>query len=256
MTSTLRSPPVVDLLERLFTRAGLQDPLAKQRVRDREAELGGRLPQEKRYEIYGAAPLAITRDVGQLLYLLAVGSRARGVVEFGCSLGISTIFLAAAIHDGDGTGSLITTELLPDKAKATRQHLAEAGLEHLVEVRTGDAIHTLKSLGGPVDLLFLDGRNDLYLAVLRLLEPHLAPGALIAADLNTEDSDLLPYLEYVRDPDNGYQSIEIRLGDGVELSARTPGALGWQIGRLRRPDGVANGLAIPTRSAARPDCIT
>jgi predicted O-methyltransferase YrrM len=69
--------------------------------------------------------------------------------------------------------------------------------------------------------LFLDGRNDLYLAVLRLLEPHLAPGALIAADLNTEDPDLLPYLEYIRDPDHGYQSIEIPLGDGVELSTRT-----------------------------------
>jgi predicted O-methyltransferase YrrM len=192
-------------------------------VREREAELGTRLPQEERYEIYGAAPLAITRDVGRLLYLLALGSRRR-VVEFGCSLGISTIFLAAAIQDGNGTGSLITTELLPDKAEATRRHLAEAGLEHLVEVRTGDAMATLESLEAPIDLLFLDGRNDLYGAVLRLLESHLAPGALIAADLNTEDPDLLPYLEYVRDPDNGYQSLQVPLGDGVELSARTADA--------------------------------
>jgi predicted O-methyltransferase YrrM len=222
MPSTLRSPPVMDVLERLFAQAANEDPLAKQRVQAREAELGSRLPQAQRYEIYGEAPLAIVREVGELLYVLAVSSRARRVVEFGSSLGISTIFLAAAVRDGEGVGSLVTTELLPNKAKATLQHLAEAGLEHLVELRAGDALQTLANLDEPVDLLFLDGRNDLYLQVLRLLEPRLAAGALIAADLNIEDPDLLPYLEYVRDPDHGYQSIEIPLGDGVELSVRAP----------------------------------
>jgi hypothetical protein len=60
MSSTLRSPPVIDVLERLFIQAARQDPLARHRVQAREAELGSRLPQQERYEIYGAAPLAIT----------------------------------------------------------------------------------------------------------------------------------------------------------------------------------------------------
>ncbi|HST33536.1 MAG TPA: hypothetical protein VLJ80_08465 [Solirubrobacteraceae bacterium] len=48
---------------------------------------------------------------------------------------------------------------------------------HLVEVRAGEALRTLDELPSGVDLLFLDGRNDLYLDVLRLVEPRLASGA-------------------------------------------------------------------------------
>jgi predicted O-methyltransferase YrrM len=150
--------------------------------------------------------------------MLVVGRQARRVVEFGSSLGISTIFLAAAVHDTDSAGSVITTELRPDKAKTALSHLADAGLGHLVDLRLGDALQTLADIEEPIDLLFLDGRSDLYLVLLRLLEPRLAAAALIIADLNSGDPDLLPYLEYVRGAESSYQSIEIPLGDGVELS--------------------------------------
>ena len=220
VASTLRSPRVLDVLERLFAQVELQDPPAKRRVHDREIELGRRLSQAQRYELYGQAPLAVTREVGELLYLLTVSRRARSVVEFGCSLGLSTIFLAAGLRDSDGVGSLVTTELLAGKAKTARENLTEAGLEDLVELRVGDALKTLADLSGPVDLLFLDGRNDRYLPVLRLLEPQLAPDALVVADLNIEDPDLLPYLQHVRDGAQGCFSINLPLDAGVELSVR------------------------------------
>ncbi len=66
------------------------------------------------------------------------------------------------------------------------------------------------------------GRNDLYLEVLRLLEPRLASQAVIVADLNVEDPDLLPYLRYVSEPASGYLSVAVPLDEGVELSLRTP----------------------------------
>ncbi len=220
MASTLRSPRVADVLGRLFEQIELQDPPAKRRVHDREVELGRRLSQAQRYELYGEAPLAITREVGELLYVLTVARRAHSIVEFGCSLGLSTIFLAAGVRDNDGAGSLVTTELLPSKAKTARENLEEAVLDDLVELRVGDALQTLANLTEPVDLLFLDGRNDLYLPVLRLLEPRLASDALVAADLNVEDPDLLPYLEHVRDRAQGYFSINLPLDAGVEVSVR------------------------------------
>jgi predicted O-methyltransferase YrrM len=214
------SPSVAAVLERLLAQSAAQDPAAKQRVAAREAQLGERLDQESRYELYGQAPLAITREVGELLYVLTLSRPPGLVLEFGASLGLSTIFLAAAIRDGAGTGSLITTEIDPEKAAATQRNLTQAGLEDLVELRRGDALQTLADLPRPVDLLFLDGRNDLYLPVLNTVQEHLAAGALVAGDLNREDPDLLPYLQYVRDPDNDYRSIEIPLHDGVELSVR------------------------------------
>jgi predicted O-methyltransferase YrrM len=204
----------------LHAKAKAEDGPAKERIRAREEALGQRLDQQARYEIYGGAPLAIKRPVGELLYLLVVGARARTIIEFGTSLGISTIYLAAGLRDSGG-GSLVTTELLESKAHAARENLAEAGLDDLVDVRVGDARDTLRNLGADIDFLFLDGRNDLYLELLRALEPRLAPSALVAADLSAEDPDLLPYLKHVRDPASGYLSVAVPLDDGVELSLRT-----------------------------------
>jgi predicted O-methyltransferase YrrM len=220
MTSTLASEAVRAVLDRLHRQADTEDAEAKQRVQAREAELGVRLPPPTRYELYGNAPLAIARDVGQLYYLLATSHRAETIVEFGASHGISTIYLAAALRDR-GRGSLITTELLPGKAETARRNLTDAGLEDIVEIRVGDALQTLTDLTEPVDVLVLDGRNDQYLAVLGLVEPLLATNALVLADLGKNDPDLLAYQHHVRQPHNGYVSMELPLDAGIELSVRT-----------------------------------
>jgi predicted O-methyltransferase YrrM len=219
---TLNSSSVEEVLARLFSAASLEDPQAKELVKTREAELGRRLGQAERYELYGEAPLAITPEVGRLLYALCLATRAGTIVEFGCSMAISTIHLAAALRDADNGGSVITTEILPAKAQSARQNLVDARLDDLVELRVGDAIDTLADLEGPVDFLFLDGRNDLYLTVLQLMAPRLAASAVVAADLSADDPDLHPYLEHVRDRRHGYLSTLIPLNDGVELSVRVP----------------------------------
>jgi hypothetical protein len=52
-------------------------------------------------------------------------------------------------------------------------------------------------------------------------EPALAPGALIVADdLNLFPDVLKPYVAYVRDAASGYVSVEIPIGDAMELSVR------------------------------------
>jgi predicted O-methyltransferase YrrM len=39
---------------------------------------------------------SITREEGRFLYVLALASKARQIVEFGCSFGISTLYLDSA----------------------------------------------------------------------------------------------------------------------------------------------------------------
>jgi predicted O-methyltransferase YrrM len=220
IASSLRSPAVSGVLDRLHALSQTEDPIARRRVESREAELGRRLTQERRFELYGEAPLAITRQVGELLHLLVLVKRPRCAVEFGASLGVSTTYIAAALKDCGG--SLVTSESHARKAERAQRHLAEAGLAHLVQLRVGDALQTLAHLEQPVDLLFLDGRNDLYLPVLRLVEPRLSPYALVIADLSAEDPDLIPYLDHVRSSDGGYLSVTLPLEAGVELSTRLP----------------------------------
>jgi predicted O-methyltransferase YrrM len=57
--------------------------------------------------------------------------------------------------------------------------------------------------------------------VLKVLEPRLSPGALIVAD-NTSMPGLEPYLDYMRDPANGYVSVNfpVRDSDTMEISCR------------------------------------
>ena len=218
MTSRLTREPVASVLRQLHALAAVEDALARERIREREAEVGARVTNAERYALYGAAPpLAVSRAVGDLLYALTCVRRPSSAVEFGASHGVSTIYLAAALRDVGG-GFLVSTELLAEKASAASANLAAAGLGDLVELRVGDARETLRDVGGPVDLLFLDGRNDLYLDVLRLLEPVLAPDALVLADLSAGDPDLAPYLDHVRDADGAYRSLTLLPEPGLEVS--------------------------------------
>jgi predicted O-methyltransferase YrrM len=159
--------------------------------------------------------LPVSRETGALLYMLARSTRARTIIEFGTSFGISTLHLAAALRDNGG-GRLITSEFEPSKVARAREHLTAGGLIDLVEIREGDALGTLGvDLPETNDLVLLDGAKALYPESLDLVESRLRPGALILAD----NADYSPdYLQRVRSSGSGYLSVAFA-GD-VELSMR------------------------------------
>jgi predicted O-methyltransferase YrrM len=206
------------VLERLTLIGSVADARAKEEMAAARSGEGDPPSPVERAEISRDAPLAVKPEVSRLLYLLALASRPGVIVEFGASLGVSTIHLAAALRDGGG-GTLITTEIQPDKAAAAQRNLTEAGLADLVELRVGDALETLADISTPVDLLFLDGWNELYLPVLHLMERHLAPCAMVAADTSTGDPDSQRYREYIGDS-SGYALLEVPLDAGVLLAVR------------------------------------
>lgn len=163
--------------------------------------------------------LAVSPNYGRFLYICARAARATRIIEFGTSMGISTIYLAAALRDNGG-GHLIGSEIEPTKAARARINIEAAGLSDLVEIREGDAMETLRDTGGQVDLLLLDGAFHLYQPVLKLIEPQLREGAFILAE-NAFDRD---YLDYVHDPANGYLSQSVALdgprGNEVTVKVR------------------------------------
>ncbi|HEY4406537.1 MAG TPA: class I SAM-dependent methyltransferase [Xanthobacteraceae bacterium] len=221
--STLDSPDVSKLLDRLFAAADQNDPAAFGRARDAMARLEGPPSNRERAELMRDIYMPVSPEVGRLLYLLARSRNAETIVEFGTSYGISGIHLAAALRDA-GHGRLITTEFDAIKAERARENFRTAGLADLIEIRVGDAFETLKgAIEGGIDLLLLDGWKPLYLPMLKFLEPQLAPGALIIADdLAVAPDALASYCGYVRDGGNGYVSVEVPLGDRIEISVRAP----------------------------------
>jgi len=213
--NTLMTPPCSDVVARLFAESDAS-----------EASLAARrssLPanREDYRALYGALKdyyLAVSRETATLLYMLTRSTRARSIVEFGTSFGVSTVYLAAALRDNGG-GRVISTEFEPMKVEQARTNIAAAGLSDLVDIRAGDALETLaRDLPEQIDLVLLDGAKNLYPNVLALLEPRLKAGALIVAD----NADWSPeYLARVRDAAGVYLSVPF--ASDVELSMKLGG---------------------------------
>ena len=148
---------------------------------------------------------------------------AKNIVEFGTSYGISTLYLAAAAKKNGGR--VITTEHLPHKAEAARRHFAAAGLADYIELREGDALETLQDIPGGIDFVLLDGWPNLVYPVFKLLEPKLAPRAAVAVDdVEGYTPAMQDYLDYIRNPANGYVSATLKPHKALEYSVKTGGA--------------------------------
>jgi predicted O-methyltransferase YrrM len=153
------------------------------------------------------------------MYLLCRAIGATRVAEFATSLGVSTLYLTAAVRDNGG-GIVIGSEIVPAKAAAAQANLAEAGLDAFAEIRVGDVLETFADLGGPVDFLLVDGwpigrEPSLARSVIELAAPQLRPGAIVVND-NAEDD----YLAYVRDPANGFLGTSLPHTGSTEVSVR------------------------------------
>ena len=220
--NALTKPPVAGALERLHQVADASDRELMEATMVAIAAantstgqvIAGLMADEQAdykgvYHGYAGNFLSVSPAYGRFLYMMARATKARRIVEFGSAMGVSTIYLAAALRDNGG-GQLIGSELESSKAMRAQFHLAAADLADLVDIREGDALETLKDVGGPVDLLLLDGAFSLYLPVLKLIEPWLTSGAPILA----ENAFAPDYLAYVGDPANGYLSLALPIDEG------------------------------------------
>ena len=134
---TLTQPALSMLIDRLFAEAD-----AAENERWPATRADDREDYRQYYGLLKDQPLPVSRTTGRLLYMLARSVRARTIVEFGTSFGISTLHLAAALRDNGG-GRLIGSEFEPSKITRARANLHAAGLSDLVEIREGDALQTL-----------------------------------------------------------------------------------------------------------------
>ncbi|MFG2859072.1 O-methyltransferase [Streptomyces sioyaensis] len=213
----LDDPRVAAVLDEIARTAEKSDREVMERAYATAADWPQPPTAQEAAELCAQAALPVHPQVGTFLYQLVRSLRPALVVEFGTSFGASTIYAAAALRDNQH-GRIIGSELHPGKAARAHDHLARAGLDAWTEIRIGDAREQLADLPASIDLLLLDGWKELYLPVLKVLEPALRSGALIVSD----NLPMLPpeFTDHVRTAGNGYLSQQLPLGDGVELSLR------------------------------------
>jgi predicted O-methyltransferase YrrM len=150
----------------------------------------------------GLPPIAVTPNLGKLLYLLAQIQGAKKILEIGTLAGYSTIWLARALPAG---GRLITLEADPKHAEISRNNIARAGLSEVVDLRFGNALETLPKLAaeglGPFDLIFVDAEKrdnpDYFVWSLKLSRP----GTVLVFDNVVRDGAVI-------DPTNTTPGVE------------------------------------------------
>jgi len=153
-------------------------------------------------EAAGLPSIAVAPPQGKLLTLLALGVKARNILEIGTLGGYSTICLARALPPG---GRLITLEYEPKHATVARANIARAGLADAVEVRVGRAQDTLPKVAaegrGPFDMIFIDadkpGYSDYFAWAVKLSRR----GTLIIADNVVRDGEVI-------DPNSGDAMVQ------------------------------------------------
>ena len=166
--------------------------------------------------------------VGRLLLQLAQLIGARRVLELGSGFGYSACWFQQALGS---EGELLLTDWSKENLDLAEENVQRSGFAGTVRVFPGDALETLRGLGGEFDVIFNDTKKAQYPEVLRQCAPRLGRGGLLISDnvlwhgrvLDSKpDPDTQAVLEYNRlifsSPE--FFSVIIPLRDGVSVSRK------------------------------------
>lgn len=90
--------------------------------------------------------IALEEDKSHFMYNVLLANNAKTIVEVGTSFGVSTIYLALAVHHNAGSdGLVVATEKESSKAKVARDIWKQAGssVESRIKLLEGDLEQTL-----------------------------------------------------------------------------------------------------------------
>lgn len=166
----IHSPFVFDIVSRVFRNKTdpeivlLIENIRKRQISDRTEievlDLGsgsraseGSLKRVSDITKYSSVPPAY----GQLLYRMAQESGEPGIIEFGTSTGISTMYLAAGRPDTE----VITMEGCPALSEIAARNFSSTGLNNIIQIvgDFDDSLQEIKRRSVRPGLVFIDGNH-------------------------------------------------------------------------------------------------
>jgi caffeoyl-CoA O-methyltransferase len=169
----------------------------------------------------------------RLLEFLVGLKQPRRVLEIGTFIGISALYMARALPPD---GILVTIEKYDRFAEIAEQNFAQNVAGKKIHLLRGDAFDVLGKfkVEQPFDMIFIDGDKERYGDYFSLVDPMLAPDALVIVDdvffhgdaLNPTPSTAKGkgtqlFLEKAR-LTGGYLKSLLPVGNGVMLLLKRP----------------------------------
>jgi caffeoyl-CoA O-methyltransferase len=180
--------------------------------------------REETFASMNSPQMQVGRIEGTFLKLLVKLSGARRVLELGMFTGYSALMRAEGLPDD---GQLITCDIDPKAQAIAQRFFNQSPHGKKIQIRMGPALETIRSLQGPLDLVFIDADKESYPAYYEAVLPLLRAGGLIVAD-NTlwsgkvlqpkEASDLaLVRFNDLVAKDSRVEKVQLTVRDGMTL---------------------------------------
>jgi len=157
------------------------DAAVEQFARDHtepETDLYVRL-REETYRVMQWPEMQVDVIEGRFLQMLVRLSSAKSILELGMFTGYSALMMAEALPED---GHLVTCEIDPKAEAIARRYFAESSHGNKITIRMGPALDTIKTLAGPLDLVFIDADKVNYSDYYEACLPLLKSGGLVVAD--------------------------------------------------------------------------
>ena len=191
-----------------------------------EPQLLGELAERTEREMKD--PQMLTGRVeGRLLKLIVQMCRAKLVLEVGMFTGYSALSMAEGLEPG---GKLITCEIDPVAEKVAREAFDSSPVGHLIEIRMGPALDTIKALDEQIDVSFIDADKTGYPEYYEAIMQRTRPGGILVLDnmlmsgrvLDPQDEASRAVAELNRRiaRDERAENVFLTVRDGVQLVRR------------------------------------
>lgn len=190
---------------------------------DEESDLHVRL-REETYRVMDSPQMQVDVIEGRFLKMLVRLTGARNILEIGMFTGYSALMMAEGLPDD---GRLITCEVDPKAEEIARRYFAESPHGRKISIRIGPALETIKTLSGPLDLVFIDADKANYSSYYEASLTLLRPGGLIVADnvlwsgkvLDPQDPDDHAIVAFDRlvQSDSRVENVCLTVRDGMML---------------------------------------
>ena len=189
-----------------------------------EGDIFARLRVET-YRETSCPQMQVGRIEGNFLKMLVRISNAKNVLEIGMFTGYSTLMMAEGLPDD---GKITTCDIDPQAEAIARRYFDQSPHGKKIDVRIAPALDTIKSLRGPLDLVFIDADKANYPNYYEAVLPLVRPGGLIVCDnmlwsgrvLNPEDEDtraIVKLNEQIQS-DTRVENVCLTVRDGMMLA--------------------------------------
>ncbi|HSF25844.1 MAG TPA: class I SAM-dependent methyltransferase [Blastocatellia bacterium] len=193
-----------------------------------ESDLFLRLRDET-YRDMNCPQMQVGRIEGRFLKMLVRLTGARRILEIGMFTGYSALMMAEGLPED---GKIITCDVDPKAEAIARRYFAESPNGHKIEIRMGPALETIKTLSGPLDLIFIDADKGNYSNYYEAVFPLVRPGGLIVADnvlwsgrvLHPESPDdhAIVAFDSLVQSDSRVENVCVTVRDGMMLAWKKP----------------------------------